>query len=324
MSLSGDVINGPSAGWYTIPVNQTCDTNVVEIESIKLVDPIVDFRNYSRLIVIAPLDGTPAQRAGIKPEDFIIKIADKDTTNITLPEAVNLIRGKKGTNIDLTIIREGDQEPKVYSLTRDNIIVKSVNVSYKTTASGKKTAIIKLSRFGERTKDEWTEGVNNLLSEKSNAIVLDLRNNPGGFLEGAVFIASEFLDSGDVVLQENARGERTAFKVNRAGRLTEIPLIVLINKGSASASEIVAGALRDRGRAKLAGEKSFGKGTIQEAEELASGTGIHITVAKWLTPDGQWVNDTQGLEPDVKIIEESGEDNTQNDAQLDGALKLFD
>lgn len=280
------------------------------------------FNKEKRLIVIAPLDGTPAQKAGIKPEDLIIKIGDQDTANTTLPEAVNLIRGPKGTKIDLTIFREGESDSRVFTLTRDSIIVKSVNVSFKNTAGGKKVAVIKLSRFGERTEDEWNGTVNDLLAADSSAAVLDLRNNPGGFLEGAVFIASEFLDDGAVVLQENSKGERSAFKVSRKGKLINMPLVVLINKGSASASEIVAGALQDRKRARLVGEKSFGKGTIQEAEDLTGGTGIHITVAKWLTPNGRWVNETGGLEPDVKV--EPAKEEDKKDLQLDRAIELLE
>ncbi len=257
-----------------------------------------------RLVVVAPLSGTPAEKAGILPEDEIVKIDDKNTTNMTLPEAVGLIRGTKGTQVKLTIFRAGDTDTRLFTLMRDTIIVKSVEVSFKNTQSGKKVAVIKLSRFGERTNDEWNAAVSDLLSANSQEVVLDLRNNPGGFLDSAVFIASEFLEGGDVVLQENSDGERTAFKVNRVGKLTKIPLVVMINKGSASASEIVAGALQDRKRAKIMGEKSFGKGTIQEAQDLTGGAGIHITVAKWLTPDGRWVNETQGLEPDIIVAGE--------------------
>lgn len=288
------------------------------------------FDKDKRLVVMAPLSGTPAQKAGILPQDQIVKIDDKDTTNMTLPEAVNLIRGPKGSEVKLTIFREGDSDTREFNLTRDTIIVKSVEVSFKETDSGKKVAIVKLSRFGERTEEEWNQAVSELLAANAEAIVLDLRNNPGGFLEGAVFIGSEFLEGGDVVLQENKDKIRTSFKVNRAGRLTKLPLVVLINKGSASASEIVAGALQDRNRAELVGEKSFGKGTIQEAQELAEGTGIHITVAKWLTPDGRWVNDTQGLEPDVKIENEKQSllpdeeaADPVRDLQLNKALELL-
>lgn len=280
------------------------------------------FNKDKRLVVVAPLSGTPAQKADIKPGDLIVKINDKETTNMTLPEAVALIRGNKGTQITLTILRDGDSNTKSITLTRDTIIVKSVEVTYKDTNSGKKVAVIKLSRFGERTQDEWNEAVTNLLSTNSQAVVLDLRNNPGGFLDGAVFIASEFLGSGDVVLQENNQGERLSFKVNRTGKLTKIPLEVLINGGSASASEIVAGAIQDRNRGKLIGEKSFGKGTIQEAQDLQKGAGIHITVAKWLTPNSRWVNESQGLEPDVKI--EGDKEDATNDVQLDKAIEILE
>lgn len=284
------------------------------------------FNKDKRLVVIAPLLGTPAEKAGIKPQDIIIKIKDKDTTNITLPEAVSLIRGAKGTEVDLTILREGEQDSRTFTLKRDTILVKSVEVSFNNTNNGKNIAVVKLTRFGERTQEEWAEAVVQVLSKEASGVVLDLRNNPGGYLEGAVFIASEFLSGGDVVLQENSLGDRVPFEVNRVGKLTKIPLVALINKGSASASEIVAGALQDRKRAKLVGEKSFGKGTIQEAEDLPGGTGIHITVAKWLTPEGRWVNDTEGLEPDVKIEEEKKDDAEDQslDLQLKKALELLE
>lgn len=278
-----------------------------------------------RLLVIAPLEGTPAKQAGIKPQDIILKIDDKDTTGMNLPEAVKLIRGAKGTTVTLTIFREGDSDTRSFDLMRDTIIVKSVEVEFKNTRSGKNAAVIKLSRFGERTKDEWNDAVAQILSQNPDALILDVRNNPGGYLEGAVFVISEFLDGGVAVLQENNEGKQISFKVNRDGRLTTQPMKVLINKGSASASEIVAGALQDRGRAKLLGEKSFGKGTIQEAQDLPEGTGIHITVAKWLTPNGRWVNDTSGLEPDVTIeIGEEEKDDADADPQLDKALELLD
>ena len=280
------------------------------------------FDKDKRLVVMAPLQGTPAEKSGIKPKDMIVKIGEKDTNGMTLPDAVNLIRGPKGTPINLTIFRDGDTDTKTFNLTRDTIIVKSVESSFKDTPKGKKVAIIKLSRFGERTRDEWMSAVEEITSSKPDGVILDLRNNPGGYLEGAVFVGSEFLDGGDVVLQENNEGVRVPFKTDRTGRLTKIPLAVLINKGSASASEIVAGALQDRKRATLVGEKSFGKGTIQEAQELPNKTGIHITVAKWLTPNGRWVNATEGFDPDVKI--EADKQDATKDPQLNKALELFD
>ncbi|MBI3109856.1 S41 family peptidase [Candidatus Daviesbacteria bacterium] len=280
------------------------------------------FNEEKKLVVIAPLSGMPAEKAGIKPGDWIIKIDNTDTAGMTLAEAVKLIRGEKGTKVELVIAREEEEETRTFTLIRDTILVKSVELKYKKTKSGKNVAVLKLSRFSERTRSEWTEAVSDILSKRPQGIILDVRNNPGGYLDGAVFVSSEFLDGGDVVLQEDGQGRKQAFKVNRKGQLFDLSLIVLINKGSASASEIVAGALQDRGRAKVVGEKSFGKGTIQETQDLPKGTGIHITVAKWLTPNGRWVNETQGLEPDVKI--EGDKEDSTKDPQLDKALELLE
>lgn len=278
------------------------------------------FNKDKRLVVIAPLKDTPAEKAGVRAGDLILKINEKDTTGLSLPEAVTLIRGKKGTKVALQIYHEGEEKPTDVSLQRDMIVVKSVEFSSKTTPGGKNVAYIKLSRFGERTFTEWSEAVSGALASSADGVLLDLRNNPGGFLDGAVFIGSEFIDKGDVVMQENAKGEKQGYKVNRAGKLLKLPLVVLINKGSASASEIVAGAIQDNKRGKLVGEQSFGKGTIQESQELPGGTGIHITTAKWLTPDGNWIHN-KGLTPDIKV--ELGKDQTK-DEQLDKALQAFD
>jgi len=281
-----------------------------------------------RLAVIAPVKDTPADKAGILAGDLIVKIADKDAGGLSLPEAVNLIRGEKGTIIKLEIYHAGDAKTKTVELKRDTIVVKSVEFEQKTTPAGKKVALIKLSRFGERTFEEWTKSVSDTLASAPQAVILDMRNNPGGLLDGAVFIGSEFIKTGDIVLQENSKGVRIPYKVNREGKLLDIPVLVLINKGSASASEIVAGAIQDTKRGKLVGETSFGKGTIQESQDLPEKTGIHITTAKWLTPMGRWVHQ-KGLEPDIKVelteeqIKEQVADENK-DFQLEKALEEVD
>lgn len=281
-----------------------------------------------RLAVIAPVKDTPADKAGVMAGDLIIKIADKDATGLSLPEAVNLIRGPKGSSIVLEIYHEGATQTKTIELKRDTIVVKSVEFEEKTTPKNKKVAVIKLSRFGERTFTEWSQAVSTTLASGADAVILDMRNNPGGLLDGAVFIGSEFIKSGDIVLQENARGERTGYKVNREGKLLNLPLIVMVNKGSASASEIVAGAIQDLKRGKLLGDTSFGKGTIQESQELPEKTGIHITTAKWLTPLGRWIHQ-KGLEPDIKVvlteeqIKQQIDDETK-DFQMEKALEEVD
>jgi carboxyl-terminal processing protease len=188
-----------------------------------------------------------------------------------------------------------------------------------------KIVYLKLIRFGDQTADEWNkvvDGIKSALAGNSQVkgLVFDVRNNPGGYLSGSVFIASEFLKDGPVVIQELAGGGRQTYNVNRKGKLLDIPMVVLINKGSASASEIVAGALKERGRSKLIGETTFGKGSIQEAVDLSGGAGIHITTAKWLMPSGKWINGS-GIEPDVKV--ENDENKPDEDLQLERAAEML-
>jgi len=278
-----------------------------------------------KIVVIAPLKGSPAEKAGILPGDWIVKVDDKETSGWTLPEAVSKIRGTKGTKVKLTLMQKTDTNTKDITVVRDAIKVASVDLETKE-VNGKTVYNLKLSRFGDETASEWEKAVDEIVAgwekDKSriSGLVLDLRNNPGGYLSGSVFIASEFLPDGTVVIQENSNGFKQNFSVNRKGRLLTIPMIILINKGSASASEIVAGALSVRGRAKLVGETTFGKGSIQEAQELDDGAGIHITTAKWLLPNGKWVNGN-GVDPDVKILND--ETKPEEDKQLEKAIELL-
>jgi len=269
----------------------------------------------SQLSVIAPLKGTPAYAAGIKAGDLILKIDDKETTNVTLPEAVRLIRGPKGTKVKLTLIHEGEKEPYETVIVRDKITVPSVELEFVDNV-----AHLKLTRFGDKTGEEWEKAVDKIL-EKSRVkgVILDLRDNPGGYLSGAIFITSEFLDKGVVVQQEGASGIKETFSVNRQGKLTKIKLVVLVNEGSASASEIVAGALQDYGRAKVLGVKTFGKGTIQEAQDLKDGAGLHVTTARWLLPKGRSIAE-EGITPDIEVKDEP---KTEVDEQLEKAIKLI-
>jgi len=258
-----------------------------------------------KLAVIAPIEDTPAYRAGVKAGDIIAAIDGQDSLKIPLPEAVDKIRGPKGTKVVLTLIREGREKPFEVEIIRDTITVPSVTLKFIKT-QGKTIAHLKLMRFGDLTNSQWQSAVDKIIIKQNQdpanfaGIILDLRNNPGGYLNGAVYIASEFLDRGVVVVEEGTGGVKKSDQVNRQGRLINQPLVVLVNKGSASASEIVAGALRDHRRAVLVGETTFGKGTIQQARDLGNGAGLHITVAKWLTPNGTWVHET-GLEPQVVV-----------------------
>lgn len=280
------------------------------------------YNKDKRLIVIAPLKDTPAEKAGIKAGDLILTINKKDVNNLSLPDAVSMIRGPKGTTVALSVYSENADKPRDVSLSRDTIIVRSVDLTMKNTPSGKQIAYIRLSGFGDKTESEWDDVVTEALAKSSQGVIVDVRNNPGGYLESAVYIASEFLSSGPVVLQEDAGGRKQELDVMRNGRMLKIPLVILINKGSASASEILSGAMQDNKRALLVGEQSFGKGTIQSTEDLPQATGIHITTAKWLTPKGRWIHGI-GLTPDVVIEYKADDKNPLKDNQLDKALETL-
>ena len=278
------------------------------------------------LAVIAPLKDGAASMAGIKAGDLILRIKDadkkidRDTSGISLPEAVSIIRGKKGTKVTLTMLREGGK-PEEKELVRDTIVIPSVELKM-VEKSGKKYAHLILSKFGDRTGKEWLDAVDKIVSEKPKVagVVLDLRNDTGGYLTGAIDVSSEFIGNGVIVTQQG-RTDRQDYTVSRKGKLTDIPVVVLVNRGSASASEIVAGALRDRRKAKIIGENTFGKGTVQDAmADLPDGAGLHVTVARWLLPSGAWIHE-KGLVPDVQILDD--EATQDKDEALDKAVESF-
>lgn len=292
-----------------------------------------------QIIVIAPLAGSPAEKSGIKAGDGIMKVDGESTASWTLQQTVDKIRGPKGSKVILTIIHEGEKTAKDISINRDVITVKSVDGWVKTikdipaiSQDLKKSSVsedsivyVRLSQFGDNTNQDWTNLIASLLpkiqSMHPKGIILDLRDNPGGYLTDAVFIAGEFLPQGaPVVIQNDGNGNQSTLSVNRTGSLLNTPLIVLINKGSASAAEIVSGALRDNKRAQLVGDTSFGKGTIQQALDLGGNAGLHVTIAKWLTPNGTWVHG-KGLTPDASVSLSSKD--PAHDTQLEKAIDLL-
>lgn len=284
----------------------------------------------SKIVVIAPLKNSPAEKAGITAGDIITKIDEENTQGLSLAEAVTKIRGEKGTKVKLTIAR-GETE-KIFEIIRDVIKVNSVEVSFETkkdcTENCSKVAYLKLNQFGENTTEEWDKAVSEISgkwqTKEIAGMVLDLRDNPGGFLDGSVYLASEFLPEGKLVVkQESTTTQTKEYIVSRKGKLLSIPLVVLVNKGSASASEILSGALRDYKRATVIGEKTFGKGSVQEVLDLQDGSGLHITVAKWILPNGDWING-KGIEPGIKVEQQPSEGNSltrNNDAQLEKAIE---
>lgn len=276
------------------------------------------------LAVVSPLEGMPAKAAGIKAGDLIVHIKDEvknidvDTIDMSLPEAVEIIRGPKGSAVELTVIHDDTRKEETISITRNTILVPSVELSWE-----EGTPHLQLYRFGDRTADEWDQAVSQIVSQCRSdcpGLVLDLRGNPGGYLEGSVNLASEFIASGVVVKQENANGSTETYSVNRKGRLTTMPIVVLVNQGSASSSEILAGAIRVKRQAPLVGQTTFGKGTIQEAQELGGGAGLHVTTAKWLLPDGTWVHE-KGLTPDHEVKDDP--ETPEVDEQLQKAVEVL-
>lgn len=281
----------------------------------------------TQLAVISPLPESPAEKAGVKAGDYIVQIKDEgknldiNTSGMLLPDAVKAIRGKAGTKVTLTLVRDGADKPIEVEITRAKLDVPSVVIKF--VGDGEEIAHIRINKFTGDTVKEWNEAVSEYLKNgKAKGIVLDLRNDPGGYMQAAIDVASDFIPTGKVaVIEERGDGKRTEYKVERYGKLLKVPIIVLVNGGSASASEILAGALRDQRSIKLFGEKSFGKGTIQEPVEISGGAGLHVTVAKWLTPNGTWVHD-KGLSPDTEVKDD--EKTADIDEQLQATIKALE
>jgi carboxyl-terminal processing protease len=285
----------------------------------------IGFRG-TQLAVVAPLPNSPAEKAGVHAGDFIVGIKDdlknidRGTIGINLPEAVQDIRGPAGTSVTLVLVRDGADDPIVVDLIRESIEIPSLILKF--VGPDENVAYIRLLKFGGETVNEWDNAVLEILKKRDLAgIIIDVRNNTGGYLQAAIDIASDFLDEDKIiVIEEKSADQKNEFTSTRIARFKREPTIILVNQGSASASEILAGALRDQRGISLVGQTTFGKGTIQESRQVNGGAALHITVARWLTPSEFWVNDV-GLEPDVTI-----EDNpeTPEDEQLDKAIELLE
>jgi carboxyl-terminal processing protease len=276
------------------------------------------------IVIISPLKDSPAMKAGLLSGDIIVKVDGQSTQRWTLNQTVGKIRGPGGTSVKLTVNRGGDE--KEFTIKRETIKVDSVEQTIES-YNGKTVGVIKINQFGETTNSEWDKAVATIAQKYRNGeikgLVLDLRDNPGGYLESSVYIASEFLPQGKLVVKQQStiEGERD-YMVTRQGILQDIPMVTMINGGSASAAEILSGALRDHKRSVLVGEKSFGKGSVQEALDLSQGAGLHVTVAKWILPNGDWIHG-KGIMPAIQVKNEIKEGNTmtrENDLQLNRAI----
>jgi carboxyl-terminal processing protease len=272
-------------------------------------------------IIVTPLKGSPALAAGIKAGDKIMKVDDYEVSpNDSIFDLVTKVRGERGTDVVLTVLHRGDSTPVEITITRADITIPSMELEIEDGY-----AILELSRFTESTtrawQEKWDAAVKQVGESKAKGLIIDLRGNPGGYMDSAIYAAGEFLPEGKIVMQQEDRnGHVREHKVLRKGKLQNIPVIILINEGSASASEILAGALQKNNRATVIGVESFGKGTAQDVVEFADGSSLHVTVLKWLLPDGKWISEENKVVPDIKVERTDDDFKAGLDPQMDRAL----
>lgn len=273
------------------------------------------------LTIIAPLKDNPAIKAGIKSGDKILKIDKTETNDMTVDKAISLIRGPKGTIVTLTILRPGEKVTRELKITRDEISVPTIDAELRSD----NIFLIKFYSFSENSANLFRDALTKFIDTRSNKLVIDLRGNPGGYLDSAVTIASWFVDEGKVIVSEDFGDNRKPIIYRSRGPKVfsdSLRLVVLVDGGSASASEILAGALKEHGIAKLVGEKTFGKGSVQELVNITDDTSLKVTVARWLTPNGLSISE-QGLEPDYKVAYTQKDIEAKKDPQMDKAVELL-
>ena len=269
--------------------------------------------------VVSPLPDSPALKAGLKAKDVILEVDGASTSSMNFDDVINKIRGQEGTEVVLTILRPGEKEAQKITVKREKIKVASVSTEIKN-YQGKSYYYIKVRQFGDDTSDLFKKAADEINSGNYNGVILDLRNDPGGYLDTAVDLSSYFIEDKVVVSEIDRNGNKKESKTTRKAILKDEKLAIIINEGSASASEILAGAMKDYKRATIIGQKSFGKGSVQVLEELSDKGAVKITIAKWQTPNGSQI-DGVGIDPDVKIENKDATDEEYIDKALETLLK---
>ena len=263
----------------------------------------VQITRAGKIVIVSPIEGSPAQAAGIRPGDIILAVNGEDIEGMSLLRAVSLIRGPKGSDVTLTILHLGALDPVDLTITRGVILLPSVLLR---SEPGARFAHIRLTDFFPNTIGHLQDMIQSVKDDGAEGLILDLRNNPGGPLESVVDVASQFLDEGIILSVVRGDGRRTDWKVRKGGIALDIPMVVLVNKGSGSSSEVLAGALQDHNRATIIGATTFGKGSVNILRDLTNGGGLYITVALWYTPLGRLINH-EGITPDLEIVDRDPE-----------------
>ncbi|MBI4498339.1 MAG: S41 family peptidase [Chloroflexi bacterium] len=275
-------------------------------------------QNGDEIIIVAPIAGSPAEAAGLRPGDRILEVNGESTKGMNLADAVAKIKGPGGTRVRLVVLHDGESAPTTVEITRAQIKTGSVF----TRMLPDNIAHIRITQFGQRTGTELRDALREVKGQGARAIVLDLRNNPGGLLDTTVEAASQFLQDGVVAYQVDRNGNRESWKVRSGGEAPTLPLAVLVNQGSASGSEVLAGAIQDRGRGAIIGTKTFGKGSVNHIRELSDGSALYVTIARWLTPKEQLI-EGNGLTPDIVVPVTEEDIRSQRDPQLERSLEYL-
>lgn len=310
-AISGmvDSLDDPYTVFFTPKQAETFEEELSgKYEGVGMVIGIKD----DKLKVVSPFKGTPADKAGLKAGDEIVKVEDTLTQDLSIEESVSLIKGPEGTEVKLLIQREGWTEQKEFILKRAVIIIPTLELEIEDNI-----AAVKMYQFNRILTSEFQKAAIEIIEKGADGIVLDLRNNPGGYLDEAINVAGWFIEKGKIVTFQAEKDEKTPYESRGPALLKDHNVVVLINEGSASGSEILAGALRDQNQVKLIGEKSFGKGSVQEQINLSDGSSLKVTVAKWLTPNGVSIED-DGLTPDIEV-----EMSEEGDLQLEKAIEFL-
>lgn len=277
----------------------------------------VNMDENNRLVIVSPIAGSPAAQAGLRPGDWIMAANGEDTTKMTVSEAVQKIRGPRGTKVRLTIKREGEN-PFDVEIVRGPI--PEVTVYQRMLPEG--FAYIQITQVTQRTGEELSNVIPEIKKNNPKGIVLDLRYNPGGSLNATIEVASQFLKEGVILEDINGDGRRQTYRVKPGGQLTDIPLVVLVNRGSASAAEVISGAFQDAKRATIIGETTFGKGTVNTWKELSNGGAVYVSISHWYTPHGRQI-ERQGISPDIVVPMSEDDWRSGNDVQLRRAVEFL-